>query len=270
MEKADKLFFRETVKKDIMTLKHIADIIVTLAVWTYYIAGFLIFFSPLYFISYIFSKNLEKSWQKLNHLFLKSFFGLVKFITPGLSYKIENKVLALRSSIIVSNHISYLDPIFLVSLYEKQKTVVKSVFFKVPVFGWILKTSGYIPSTTGGDFDLLMIRHFEAMESYLESGGNLFIFPEGTRSRSGNIGQFSKGAFKIARKCKAPIQVLFIKNTDRLYRPDKFWFNTCVPNTISVELIASIEPDYDSKDFSISNLMEHVRSLMQQRYENER
>ncbi|MDM8537930.1 lysophospholipid acyltransferase family protein, partial [Desulfobacterales bacterium HSG17] len=226
-------------------------------------------FSPFYFISYLFSKNREKSWQKLNNIFFKSFFRLFKVITPGLSYNIQDEVQAVRSSVIVSNHISYLDPILLVSLFEKQKTVVKSVFFKVPVFGWILKTSGYIPSSTGGEFDLIMIRHIEEMGSYLASGGNLFIFPEGTRSRNASIGKFSKGAFKIARQSKAPIQVLYIKNTNKLYRPDKFWFNTCVPNTISVELIASIKPDYESKDFSISNLMEQVRSLMQQRCENE-
>lgn len=255
-----------------MILKHIkpfADIIITLIVWTYYILGFLIFFSPLYFISYLFSKNREKSWQKLNHLFFKSFFGLVRAITPGLSYKIQDKVLDIRSSIIVSNHISYLDPIFLVSLYEKQKTIVKSIFFKVPVFAWILKTSGYIPSNTSGEFDLLMLRHLDAMDSYLESGGNLFIFPEGTRSRNSEIGQFSKGAFKIAKRCKAPICVLFIQNTNKLYQPDRFWFNTCVPNTISIELLDYIEPDYETKDFSISNLMNQVHLLMQQRCKNE-
>lgn len=250
-------------------IKPIADILVTLTVWTYYILGFLVFFSPLYFISYIFSKDREKSWQRLNYIFFKSFFMLVKVITPGLSIKIEDKVSSVRSSVIVSNHISYLDPIFLVSLFEKQKTAVKSIFFKVPVFGWILKTSGYIPSSTGGEFDLIMIRQIEAMGDYLKSGGNLFIFPEGTRSRSGEIGQFSKGAFKIARQSKALIRVLYINNTNMLYKPDKFWFNTCVPNTISVELLASIEPDYDSPDFSVSNLMKQVRSLLQQRCENE-
>ncbi len=51
---------------------------------------------------------------------------------------------------IVANHLSFLDPILFVSLFEKQKTIVKSDYFRLPVFGWILRTSGYIPSLGGG------------------------------------------------------------------------------------------------------------------------
>jgi 1-acyl-sn-glycerol-3-phosphate acyltransferase len=140
---------------------------------------------------------------------------------------------------------------------------VKSTFFNVPIFGWMLKRSGYIPSTSEGRLSELMIDSFDTMDDFLASGGNLFIFPEGTRSRDGSISRLNRGAFKIAKLCQTPIKVLYINNTNKLFTPGKFLFNTMVTNTITVEHIAGIEPDYQSESFSISDLMSQVRSLLE-------
>jgi len=241
--------------------KPVADIFLTLIYWIYYIPGYLLFFFPVYLMAFVFSKNREKAWQKLNHLFFKSFFRLMQIITPGLSIDVADEVLSIRSAVIVSNHISYLDPILLISLYEKQKTIVKSMLFRLPVFGWILKTSGYIPSTIGGNSD--MIGRIEDMGAYLAAGGNLFIFPEGTRSRDGRLGRFNKSAFKIAANCSAPIYILFIQNTDRLFPPGRFRFNTCVPNTIRIELIGHLQPD--KENVSTAELADRARTLLVRR-----
>ena len=132
----------------------------------------------------------------------------------------------------------------------------------MPIFGWMLKQSGYVPSTSEGKLSELVIEYIDTMGGYLASGGNLFIFPEGTRSRDGSIGRLNKGAFKIARLCRTPIQVLYVNNTNKLFTPGKFLFNTMVANTITVEQIAGIEPDYQSESFSISELMFRVRTLL--------
>ena len=242
-------------------LKPVADIVIPLICWIYYIPGYLLFFAPAYLAAFVFSGNREKAWQKLNHLFFKIFFRLLQCITPGLSFHVADEVFSIRSAVIVSNHVSYLDPILLISLFEKQKTIVKRTFFKLPVFGWILKTSGYIPSALDGNLD--MISRIEDMGAYLASGGNLFIFPEGTRSRDGRIGRFNKSAFKIAANCNAPIYVLFIQNTDVLFPPGGFRFNTCVPNSIRVELIGRIVPD--NKNISVSEIADRARTLMLER-----
>jgi 1-acyl-sn-glycerol-3-phosphate acyltransferase len=249
-------------------IKHIkpfADPFLTLIYWSYFTLGYIIFFSPFYVGTAVFFKNRERIFQQLNHLFYRGFFFLVGKITPGLSIHIQDQVLSIRSSVIVSNHVSYLDPILLISLYGMQKTIVKSVFFRLPIFGWVIKNSGYLPSETGYDLNTLMIEQIEGMEAYLASGGNLFIFPEGTRSRDGKIGGLNKGAFKIARRCRAPISVLFIQNTDRLFRPEKFLFNTCIPNTIKIELIGNIIPDDQRPLPGISRLMNEVRDMMEAR-----
>jgi 1-acyl-sn-glycerol-3-phosphate acyltransferase len=113
-----------------------------------------------------------------------------------------------------------------------------------------------------------MIERIDAMDGYLASGGNLFIFPEGTRSRDGSVGRLNKGAFKIARLCRKPIRILYIRNTNKLFTPGKFLFNTWVSNTITVEQITSLMPDYKSGDFSISELVSQVRSLLKTRTVN--
>lgn len=129
--------------------------------------------------------------------------------------------------------------------------------------GWVLKLSGYLPSVSEGRLAEVMLRRMETLASDLTAGANLFIFPEGTRSRDGRIGPFNTGAFKIARLCRAPLKVIFIRNADRLFKPDKFLFNTCTANTITVELLAEWTPQYDSDSFSIKSLMDQVRRLME-------
>jgi 1-acyl-sn-glycerol-3-phosphate acyltransferase len=240
---------------------------VTLLLWGYFTLGFLIIFSPFYLAAYLFSENRENSFQRLNHQFNKGFFFLIRIFIPGQKWHIDGGIKSIRSSVIVCNHLSYLDPLLLISLYPRHKTIVKSTFFSVPIFGWMLKRSGYIPSTSEGRLSELMIDSFDTMDDFLASGGNLFIFPEGTRSRDGTIGRLNKGAFKIARLCQTPIKVLYIRNTNKLFTPGKFLFNTLVSNTITVEPITGIEPDYQSDKFSISELMSQVRSLLENQKE---
>ena len=236
---------------------------VTLVLWAYFTLGFIVFFSPFFLAAYLFSENREYAFQRLNHNFYKGFLFLVRVFIPGQKWLISGEIRSIRSSVIVCNHQSYLDPLLLISLFKQHKTIVKSTFFRVPIFGWILKQSGYIPSTSEGRLSELMIERIDAMDGYLTAGGNLFIFPEGTRSRDGAIGRLNKGAFKIARLCRTPVKVLFIRNTNKLFTPGKFLFNTMVSNTITVEQIADIEPDYQSESFSISELMSQVRSLLE-------
>jgi 1-acyl-sn-glycerol-3-phosphate acyltransferase len=236
---------------------------VTLLLWGYFTLGFLIIFSPFYLAACLFSENRENSFQRLNHHFYKGFFFLIRTFIPGQKWRISGEIGSIRSSVIVCNHQSYLDPLLVISLFKQHKTIVKSTFFKVPIFGWILKQSGYFPSTSEGKLSELMIESFDTMDDFLTSGGNLFIFPEGTRSRDGSISRLNRGAFKIAKLSRTPIKVLFIRNTNKLFTPGKFLFNTMVTNTITVEQIAGLEPDYQSESFSISDLMSQVRSLLE-------
>jgi 1-acyl-sn-glycerol-3-phosphate acyltransferase len=246
-------------------LKPLMDVIVTLLLWIYFTLGFALFFAPRYAAVSLRRTDRETAFQRLNCRFYRGFFRLLAIIAPGVTLNIGNGVRTIRSSIIVCNHLSYLDPILLISLFERQKTIVKNAFFRVPVFGRLVRQSGYIPSQAGGDDASLMIKNIEHIREYLASGGNLFIFPEGTRSRTGRLGLFSKGAFSIARYCRAPIQCLMIRNTNRLFLPGRFRFNTCIPVAIEVERIGTFDPDYGDPAFRLTAMIREIHRLYEER-----
>jgi len=248
----------------IMKWRHFfLDLSITLLLWCYYTLGFVLFFAPFYFLAYCFAKKRRTAFQKLNHIFYKGFFGLTKLLIPSCRWQIPEAVRKIRSSVIVCNHRSYIDPILLISIYARHTTIAKARLFGIPAFGAILSLSGYIPSTARGRFADLMVDRIEGMDRFLASGGNLFIFPEGTRSRDGRIGSLNKGAFKLAKMCKAPVKVLFIENTEKLFKPGKFLFNAHSPNTITVALAGEMNPDYRSDQFSINGLVAEVHALLE-------
>lgn len=235
------------------------DCCATLTCWAWFIFGFILFYSWRYLACALFMKNPEIHFQRMNCHFYRIFFRIVGVTAPRQKIEIDDKIVAIRSSVIVCNHLSYLDPLLLIALFQRHRTIVKTRFFGTPIFGWMITRSGYLPATSEGRFSRLMIAQMETMEPYLKAGGNLFIFPEGTRSRDGKIGNLNEGAMKIARMCKAPIYVLQLSNTDKLFTPGKFFFNTRAHNTISVKIIDRIEPDYRNNPPSTARLVEQVR-----------
>jgi len=245
-------------------LQPVFDFLITLVVWMYFTAGFVLLFSPFYLWAGIFSKNREQRFQLLNSRFYRGFFFLVRRVMPGHRWDIQPEVREIRSAVIVCNHRSYLDSILLISLFEKHNTIVKSRLLDIPFFGRMLQWSGYIPSSAEGRFADMMIQRIETMDAFLADGGNLIVFPEGTRSPNGSLGRFNKGAFKIARLCRAPVAVAAIENSQCLFTPGRFRFNTCRANTITVTLLEVFAPAYDDPDFSLKGLLERVRTRLMQ------
>ncbi len=235
------------------------DVVVTLVCWIYFIFGFLFFFSFFYVLAFVLASNREYAFQRLNSLFFQGFLGLLRILSPRQEWNIDPNIGNIKSSIVICNHLSYLDPLILISLLRRQKTIVKTKFFQAPVFGWLIKVSGYLPAAIEGAHGLRMIKQMETMGDFLAAGGNLFVFPEGTRSRDGNIGPLHKGVFKIARMYRCPIYVLSLGNTDKLFTPGKILFNTRQESSIRVTIIDRIDPKPEPCPISIVDLEKKVR-----------
>lgn len=219
----------------------IIDGLVTLCCWAYFTLGFLLFFAPFYLAAALFSRRPDYLFQRLNRTFYRGFFALLRRLAPRQQWQLDSCISDIRSAVVVCNHLSYLDPLLMIALLNRAKTIVKPVFFAVPIFGWVLRRAGYFPAATSGPHAGLMIDQLATMASYLAEGGNIFIFPEGTRSRDGRLGALNPGALKIARACQAPLYVLGIANTDRLFTPGKFFFYSRRPNTIRVRILDRID-----------------------------
>ncbi len=235
----------------------------TLLLWCYFLGAGIGFVVVLYLPLAVVSRNRERCFQRVNWLFFRGFLGLVRCLFPMHGWQIDEDVCRVRSAILICNHVSYLDPLILIALFSRQKTIVKTRFFSFPVFGWLLRMSGYIPSTTGGRFSTMMVEQMEKMEEFLANGGILFVFPEGTRQRQRAPAVFQKGAFKIARLCKAPLVVIRIQGSDALFAPSRFMFSTAGHEPVSVHIVGRIEPDYSAKNVSAVRLQQMAVRLLE-------
>lgn len=106
--------------------------------------------------------------------------------------------------VVISNHQSLFDiPALVLTLRCRFRIVAKQELFWIPVFGWALRTAGFIAVDRGRREKAIasLTRGVEA----LRSGATLVVFAEGTRSRDGNLQPLKKGAFHLAQQVGAPI-----------------------------------------------------------------
>jgi 1-acyl-sn-glycerol-3-phosphate acyltransferase len=246
------------------------DLVVTLLLWIYFTVGYLVFFLPLHVAVWLFARSRAASFQWVNQTFFRVFFRLVRLVAPALRLRVSPAVSSIRSSVIVSNHVSYLDPILLMAFLERAVSVVKATFFGVPFMAWALRNAGHLPAgpAQDGELGLLLMQRLEELRGHLEAGGCLFVFPEGTRGRPGALGAFHKGVFRIAMRCRAPIDLVLLRGTDSLFARGRFLFNISSPARIEVEWLGRLTPDYDAPDFTLSALVEEARRVFLARLED--
>jgi 1-acyl-sn-glycerol-3-phosphate acyltransferase len=237
------------------------DLCVTIACWGWFTLGFVVFFSWRYLAATL-DPEPEKRFQELNSRFYRSLFSILRLLAPSTTWQTDPSLTKIKSAVIVCNHLSYLDPLLLIALFPRHRTIVKTRLFSMPIMGWVVRRCGYLPATTDdSQMSRLMIERVESMEVFFADGGNLFVFPEGTRSRNGGVGRLNPGALKIARMFRVPVYVLEIRNTDRLFAPNSFLFKSREANTISIRLRDTVEPDRSGKyGLSLGELERRVQT----------
>ncbi len=107
-----------------------------------------------------------------------------------------------RPLVMASNHRSYADPVILTIPMKRPVTyMAKEELFKNKLFGWFITKLGAFPVRRGaGDMQVI-----EDSIGILNSGRNLVIFPEGTRSKDGKVGKGKTGVALIAAKSGADV-----------------------------------------------------------------
>jgi len=214
---------------------------VTFLAWAYFTLGFVFLHAPFYLVALV-RADSQALFQRYNRRFFQRFFTLLAALCPSTSWDLDRRVSGIQRAVVLCNHQSYLDPLLLISLLSRSVTVVKPVFFAVPIFGAVLRKNGYFPATASGKYGGLTLASLEALPGFFAAGGSLFIFPEGTRNRSGNsLGELQSGALKLALHTARPIVVLGLAGTGQLFPPGKFLFNAKAENRISLRLLATIE-----------------------------
>lgn len=109
-----------------------------------------------------------------------------------------------RACIFACNHQSNLDIWVLAPKLPRQaRFVAKKELFEVPLFGGALRAGGFIPIDRANRGDA--IKSLSRAREALARGDSVILFPEGTRSRSGTLQPFKKGAFHLALAAGVPI-----------------------------------------------------------------
>lgn len=115
------------------------------------------------------------------------------------------------AAVLVANHASIIDIVVLYALYRPFKWVAKAELMRTPFIGWNMHLNDYV-SVRRGDRESI-VKMMNDCRRHLAAGSPLMIFPEGTRSSTGEMGAFKDGAFKLAREAGCPVFPIALRGT---------------------------------------------------------
>lgn len=132
--------------------------------------------------------------------------------------------------------------------------------FKIPVYGWFMRSRGTIPVRKGdqGQSPEIMAH----MRSEVARGHSILAFPEGTRTTDGRVGKFRRGVFFIARDLGVPIVPTAVTGMFEVNRKGDWRIRP--GGDVTVYIDAPV-PTAGLPDSAIPELAEHVRAVVARR-----
>jgi len=187
-------------------------------------------------------------------------WGLLLVLGVGIRLRVTGaeKLDRRRTYIFMSNHLSAADIIILYTAIPfPVGYLAKRELFRIPLFGWAMKASGHIPVDRGNPREAK--KAIERAVEVVKSGDlSLIIFPEGTRSTTGELGSFKLGGFSLAVSAGADIVPMAISGTRELLPKGAYHLN---PRPITVRMGEPIRiSDYDKQSKAV--LAEQTREAI--------
>lgn len=222
-----------------------------------FVFTFLIAFIPS-MISYLFKdeKKGQAFFVKTSRVWMDVWLILVgcPVKISGEHYFEKNK-----NYIVVFNHNALMDvPLSAPYVPGPNKTIAKSSFVKVPLFGMFYKRGAVLVNRKDEDS---RIKSYEAMKAVLHKGMHMCIYPEGTRNRTGKpLKEFYDGAFKLASDTGKDIIPCVIFGTKKAMPIDKFFF--LLPQKLRMDFLQPVSPARSD----VKQLKAKVFDLMRARY----
>ena len=168
------------------------------------------------------------------HYTLRSFLWLMCAVGV-LDYEIRHaERLRRRGLLIVANHPSLIDAVFLLALTPNANCVVKAALARNPFTRGAVRASGWVRNDSGGP---AMVDDCIAS---LHAGSNLIIFPEGTRTRPGAPLQLQRGAANVAVRGDVDLTPVVIRCEPPTLTKGEKWYH--VPRR-RPRFVIDIHPD---------------------------
>jgi 1-acyl-sn-glycerol-3-phosphate acyltransferase len=138
-------------------------------------------------------------------------------------------------ALVVSNHISYLDPpVMGIAVAPRELSfLAKRELFRNPFFGWLITVYNAIPVNRGQVERSLLAR----LTDLMRQGGMLIVFPEGTRSKTGELGSAKPGVGMLALQAGVPVVPAYLTGTRT------FWQAFLRTGAVTVTFDTPISPE---------------------------
>lgn len=202
--------------------------------------------------------------RKSLHVIVSLWAKAILIVSPVMSVHIEGRqhLRSKQAYVLVANHQSLVDILAVLYVAHPFKFVAKKELFWIPFLGWALSVAGYIP--------LVRTSHSSGKEAlqrsiqYLKRGTSVLFFPEGTRSRDGEIHNFKAGAFRIAAQEGLPVAPIVIDGTRDIIKKGSLVVRSRRNVTVQIGRPRFSE---GQDDLAIERFLNEVRSDMIERLE---
>jgi len=170
------------------------NIICNVIAFPYFFFGIVVLFFGGLFLLRIGGRTDKHKLQY--HKLLRFMLHSTARIIPNSKFTIENPYQETfdKPAIIISNHKSHFDLLYLLSLTPKVIALTNDWAWNMPLYRNILRNGDYLPASYGVD------NNFPKLQEMVKKGYSILIFPEGTRSLDHSILRFHQGAFYLADK----------------------------------------------------------------------
>ena len=191
---------------------------------------------------------------------------LSKWITDvvfGLPIFMKREVIGLenidpkKAYVMVLNHNSMVDIMSIYNLPLVFKWVSKKEVYRIPIVGQLLFAHGDIVINRASTKEAMQLVHTRGLE-WLKKGACVSIFPEGTRSKDGEIHNFKSGAFILAKEAGVPILPIVLDGTNTMVRNG--WLMNW-RNKITIRVLPPVSAE-DVQNRDIKDVMAEVRENM--------
>lgn len=187
----------------------------------------------------------------------KYFFRLIFLFALKVKVVNKNNEALSGGMVIASNHLSNWDPVIIgVYLRRRLNFMAKEELFFNKLFGKIIRIHGAFP-VKRGKADVQALK--QALK-ILKNQEALCLFPEGTRSKTGELGEFQQGVAMIALKSGAKIQPVALRGTENAFKKFRPEITIIIGEAFDPQMLGQ-EEKKGLADILTKNLREKINQL---------